>query len=35
MPERLPRHSCDTHLHIFGDAKRYPVNNPNALYQPP
>ncbi len=35
MPERLPRHSCDTHLHIFGDARRYPVNNPNALYQPP
>src|SRR3974390_1834429 len=35
MSERLPPHSCDTHLHIFGDAKRYPVNNPNALYQPP
>jgi 2-pyrone-4,6-dicarboxylate lactonase len=35
MPERLPPQSCDTHLHIFGDAKRYPVNNPNALYQPP
>jgi 2-pyrone-4,6-dicarboxylate lactonase len=35
MPERLPRHSCDTHLHIFGDASLYPANNPHALYQPP
>ena len=35
MPERLPRNSCDTHLHVFGDAKTYPVGNPNALYQPP
>ena len=35
MPERLPKNSCDTHLHVFGDAKAYPVGNPNALYQPP
>jgi 2-pyrone-4,6-dicarboxylate lactonase len=35
MPERLPKNSCDTHLHVFGDARTYPVNNPNALYQPP
>jgi 2-pyrone-4,6-dicarboxylate lactonase len=35
MPERLPKNSCDTHLHVFGDAKKYPVANPNALYQPP
>jgi 2-pyrone-4,6-dicarboxylate lactonase len=35
MPERLPKNSCDTHLHVFGDAKQYPVANPNALYQPP
>ena len=35
MPERLPKNSCDTHLHVFGDAKTYPVGNPNALYQPP
>ncbi len=33
--ERLPKNSCDTHLHVFGDAKAYPVANPNALYQPP
>jgi len=35
MAERLPKNACDTHLHVFGDAKTYPVNNPNALYQPP
>ena len=35
MPERLPKNACDTHLHVFGDAKSYPVGNPNALYQPP
>ena len=35
MPDRLAKNSCDTHLHVFGDAKRYPVGNPNALYQPP
>jgi 2-pyrone-4,6-dicarboxylate lactonase len=35
LPERLPTNSCDTHLHVFGDAKTYPVANPNALYQPP
>jgi len=35
MPERLPKNSCDTHLHIFGDPKRYPATNPQALYQPP
>lgn len=35
MAERLPKNSCDTHLHVFGDAKKYPVANPNALYQPP
>jgi 2-pyrone-4,6-dicarboxylate lactonase len=35
MPNRLPKNSCDTHLHVFGNAKRYPVGNPNALYQPP
>jgi predicted TIM-barrel fold metal-dependent hydrolase len=35
MAERLPKNSCDTHLHVFGDAARYPVVNPNALYQPP
>jgi hypothetical protein len=21
LPERLPTNSCDTHLHVFGDAK--------------
>ncbi len=35
MPEHLPKNSCDTHLHIFGDAKAYPASNPHALYQPP
>ena len=35
MPERLPKHSCDTHLHVFGDPAIYPASNPNALYQPP
>jgi 2-pyrone-4,6-dicarboxylate lactonase len=35
LPARLPKNSCDTHLHVFGDAQRYPVSNPNALYQPP
>jgi 2-pyrone-4,6-dicarboxylate lactonase len=35
MTERLPKNSCDTHLHVFGDAKKYPTANPNALYQPP
>jgi 2-pyrone-4,6-dicarboxylate lactonase len=35
MPERLPKNSCDAHLHVFGDAKTYPVGNPHALYQPP
>ena len=35
MQSRLPKNSCDTHLHIFGDAKTYPVGNPNALYPPP
>lgn len=35
MPERLPKNSCDAHLHIFGDPATYKTNNPNALYQPP
>src|SRR5258707_13307011 len=35
MHERLPKNSCDTHLHVFGDVKTYPICNPNALYQPP
>jgi 2-pyrone-4,6-dicarboxylate lactonase len=35
LPDRLPRNSCDTHLHVFGDPAIYPVANPNALYQPP
>jgi 2-pyrone-4,6-dicarboxylate lactonase len=35
LPKRLPKNSCDTHLHVFGDAKAYPVANPHALYQPP
>src|SRR5260370_32785671 len=35
MHERLPMNSCDTHLHVFGDAKTYPVGNPRALYHPP
>ena len=34
-PNACRRTSCDTHLHVFGDAKAYPVGNPNALYQPP
>lgn len=35
MPERLPKNTCDTHLHIFGDARIYPISNPHALYRPP
>jgi 2-pyrone-4,6-dicarboxylate lactonase len=35
MSKRLPKESCDTHLHVFGDAKAYPPANPNALYAPP
>lgn len=35
MPVRLPKNTCDTHLHVFGDAKTYPAANPNALYTPP
>lgn len=35
MAERLPKGSCDAHLHVFGDARQYPVANPNALYPPP
>lgn len=35
MPDRLPKCACDTHLHTFGDLKRYSLGNPNALYQPP
>src|SRR6185312_16882672 len=35
MAERLPSGSWDCHLHVFGDAAKYPVGNPNALYQPP
>ena len=35
MTEQLPRHTCDTHLHIFGDAAAYPAANRNALYAPP
>jgi predicted TIM-barrel fold metal-dependent hydrolase len=35
MAERLPKNSCDTHLHIFGDVRTYPVRNQHALYQPP
>ena len=35
MTERLPRNTCDTHLHIFGDAAAYPAANRNALYAPP
>lgn len=34
MPDRLPKNSCDTHLHVFGDPKTYPAG-PNALYAPP
>jgi 2-pyrone-4,6-dicarboxylate lactonase len=35
MTERLPRNTCDTHLHVFGDARAYPAANPQALYTPP
>ena len=35
MAERLPKGSCDAHLHVFGNPREYPVANPNALYQPP
>src|SRR3984885_6638463 len=35
MTERLPKNTCDTHLHIFGDAAAYPAANRNALYAPP
>ena len=35
MPERLPKNTCDTHLHVFGDAGKYPSRNPSALYAPP
>lgn len=35
MPARLPKNTCDTHLHVFGDADTYPAANPNALYAPP
>jgi predicted TIM-barrel fold metal-dependent hydrolase len=35
MAERLPKNSCDAHLHVFGDAGTYPVGNLNALYRPP
>jgi predicted TIM-barrel fold metal-dependent hydrolase len=35
LPDSLPRNSCDTHLHVFGDPTIYPVANPNALYRPP
>jgi predicted TIM-barrel fold metal-dependent hydrolase len=35
MTERLPNNSWDCHLHVFSDARKYPVGNPNALYQPP
>ena len=35
MPERLPKNTCDAHVHVFGDVKDYAVANPNALYQPP
>jgi predicted TIM-barrel fold metal-dependent hydrolase len=35
MSARLPKNTCDTHLHVFGDAKTYPAANPNALYAPP
>ena len=34
MTERLPKNTCDTHLHIFGDAAAYPAAR-NALYAPP
>jgi 2-pyrone-4,6-dicarboxylate lactonase len=35
MTERLPRNTCDTHLHVFGDAAAYPAAHRNALYAPP
>ncbi len=35
MSKRLPKNAWDCHLHVFGDAEKYPVGNPNALYQPP
>ncbi len=35
MTKRLPPNACDSHLHVFGDARQYPVNNPKALYAPP
>ncbi len=35
MPVRLPQNACDTHLHVFGDPKKYPAANADALYQPP
>lgn len=35
MIQKLPPNTCDAHLHVFGDARRYPVNNPKALYAPP
>jgi predicted TIM-barrel fold metal-dependent hydrolase len=34
MSPRLPKNTCDTHLHVFADAKTYPAN-PKALYAPP
>src|SRR5271168_339623 len=35
LSQRLPKNTCDTHLHIFGDAAAYPAANRNALYAPP
>src|SRR3984957_2086375 len=35
MTERLPKNTCDPHLHIFGDAAAYLAANRNALYAPP
>ena len=35
MHDRLPKNSCDSHLHVFADARNYPANNPHALYRPP
>ncbi len=35
LPQKLPNNSCDTHLHVFGDARSYPASNPHALYKPP
>jgi predicted TIM-barrel fold metal-dependent hydrolase len=34
MAERLPRGSCDCHLHVFGDPDRYPPIA-NSAYPPP